>query len=279
MVDQRSSKESPIGPAPFDLPKAPDMADFAIAPPTMSRRADRWDNLAFSSSLPDLHDMEELEKALLTTLRPANAWDVLVFSGEGDQRVETLLAAAGRALLEWNRFEAHLPFLLEALAAYGAPSPVLRRAYHVVNTFEQRLDMLRSAVEVYAILSPVQCGEVDLRVTIDQKWRQFGLRRDEIAAGKVLHDPLLGADEVKTSGYVLVPLYYDPARRRIDGGPDYVYNSKDLDYYAREFGALGDNVLHLVEHVEIHSKPWWHQGNRTSVAKAIASRILRPDKI
>ena len=112
-------------------------------------------------------------------------WDRRPWPEVGDDSIEKLYAAAGRALSQWERYEGALSLLFSALVA-SALTNAARRAYYAVRPFEGRADMLRAASEAYFTENP----DPELSTQFNRVLRNatnFSPRRNEIAHGLVNH--------------------------------------------------------------------------------------------
>jgi hypothetical protein len=161
-------------------------------------------------------------------------WDPRPWPRRGDDSIEVLYAAAGRALSQWERYEGALSLLFSAFVS-TALTPAARRAYSAVRTFEGRVDMLRAAAEAYFAEKP----DSDLLrqfKDILQDATNFAPRRNDIAHAFVDHfmscSP--GAMTCEDATYCLYPSDANSKDRL----PPYCFSSVELDYFFTEFYQL-----------------------------------------
>ena len=184
-------------------------------------------------------------------------WEQRPLPKRGDLRPTKTFAAVGQALSHWSRFESHLAILFVSFAAHAGPSPVARRAFGAVRTFEGRLEMLRAASDVYFAHAPDAHKQSEFNKLARRDWREFSARRNEIAHGIVQPNPE-GIPGVAIKGYALVPLLllHNSSKRNVGWGPDFVYSSVEIDYYSKEFEQLATTALPFVQFILSRPRPF-----------------------
>jgi hypothetical protein len=173
-------------------------------------------------------------------------WDRRPWPPHGDTDQEKLYAGVGRALSEWERYDARLSFLFAAFTSQE-DNAIGRRAYSAVRTFEGRRDMLRAASEAYFVLHPNKEFLAAFKEIL-RNAATFSERRNDISHGAVDHyrpepptlPPTLGGDE-----YALFPSFATFRTRNVNNEPTYCYTSAELEYFRQQFYELRRPVADL----------------------------------
>jgi len=177
----------------------------------------------------------------------ANPWDIPSSPTSGDDSLDTLYQAVGRALTEWEHVESALgdlfAFLVGAPWEYPSKQPAVR-AYGSVISFQQRATMLIEAAEAYFNLHPDENLTHRFSRIVSTECREFSSRRNEIAHGRVqaaFESPMGG----RLSNF-LTPGLYASKKWRPNEPPKYIYTSKEIDYFRNQFEELYDRIRGLV---------------------------------
>ena len=169
-------------------------------------------------------------------LRP---WDRRPWPPSGDANQETLYAAVGRALSEWERYDAVLSFLFSAFATPADPA-IGRRAFSAVRTLEGRIEMLRAASEAYFSAYPNEQFLTAWKEILSSA-TQFSARRNDIAHGAVDYyqpEPPTPREIPAPERYALFPSFATFRERDMDNAPRYCYTSIQLEYFRQQFFLL-----------------------------------------
>ena len=110
-------------------------------------------------------------------------WDRTPWPERGDDNINDTYAGVGRALSQWERYEAGLALLFSAVVA-GIKTTAAMRAYSAVRTFEARVEMLRAASAAYFAKSPDEAVQ-KIFVEVVRDAACFSPRRNDIAHGVV----------------------------------------------------------------------------------------------
>jgi hypothetical protein len=182
-------------------------------------------------------------------------WDPRPWPKRGDDSIETLYAAAGRALSQWERYENTLSLLFSALVA-TALTPAARRAYHAMRTFEDRVCMLRAAAEGYFAEKPDPDLLTELKEIL-QSAANFAPRRHDIAHGVVdrymPYPP--GSTSPEDATYCLYPSGGCSSERDRDNLPAYCLTSAELDYFFSEFYRLQEPAASVTMRILKRDQP------------------------
>ncbi|MGQ0741596.1 MAG: hypothetical protein ACT4OG_04790 [Alphaproteobacteria bacterium] len=195
-----------------------------------------------------------------------NPWNVPPPPDKGDLAEDTLFASVGRALSAWEKFEINLARLFAAVLGPTESIHPAMRAYGAVITFRGRIQMLSMAAETRFIEAPSEVVQPDFKQVISRA-QDYGARRNEIAHGVVLPYQDI-ADENTREGYVLAPAVYLSTKRKFlpspsllshyKSSPSYVYSSKEVLAFARQFYRLATSLnplwyyftqLHIIGHL------------------------------
>jgi hypothetical protein len=179
-------------------------------------------------------------------LKELSPWDRRPWPTCGDTNQDTLYAAVGRALSEWERYDATLSFLYSSLVT-TIQLLAARRSYSAVRTFEGRMEMLRAASEAnfseYPDAVQLTAWKVILRNSM-----KYCERRNEIAHGAVDHyqpEPPALTEFAALDTFALFPSYATFRTRELDGTPTYCYTEAELEYFRQEFFKLRRPVIDL----------------------------------
>jgi hypothetical protein len=165
-------------------------------------------------------------------------WDRRPWPEVGDDSIEKLYAAAGRALSQWERYESALSLVFSAFVALALTNAA-RRAYYAVRSFEGRANMLRAASEAYFTENP----DPELSMQFNGVLRNaanFSPRRNEIAHGVVNHfmSSRPGSRLATDATYCLYPSNASVRDGELAPLPSYCCSSVELDYFFSEFYQL-----------------------------------------
>ena len=156
--------------------------------------------------------------------------DRLPSEDQGDHSAESIYAAVGRALTNWELLQEELTFLFALLA--GQNSYPLMRAFGTLESAIPKVKMLRAAAEVS--LSPQLLGDTKkLLSAIDD----FNQRRNDIAHASVAEH----ANKERSLGFYLAPGFSVTTKFDIADWPNpskYRWKAKQIDYYAEQFEQL-----------------------------------------
>jgi hypothetical protein len=182
-------------------------------------------------------------------------WDPRPWPKRGDGSIESLYAAAGRALSQWERYENTLSLLFSAFVT-TALTPAAHRAYRAVRTFEDRVEMLRAAAEAYFAEKP----DPDLLTQfkeILQSAANFAPRRHEIAHGVVDHfmPSPPGSTSPDDATYCLYSSCKRSSERDHGNHPSYCFSSAELDYFFSEFYRLQEPAASVTMRILKRDQP------------------------
>jgi hypothetical protein len=166
-------------------------------------------------------------------------WDRRPWPSQGDTSQEALYAGIGRALSEWERYEAVLSFLFSSFVSPSDPA-IARRAYSAVRTFEGRTEMLRAASEAHFWAYPNHDFLASFKIVL-QGATTFSPRRNDIAHGAVDHyrpPPPALRDVPAPNTFALFPSFASFRERDINNAPLYCYTSPELEYFRQQFFIL-----------------------------------------
>jgi hypothetical protein len=180
------------------------------------------------------------------TPKQLKPWDPPPFPAKGDQDVRNTYEWIGRALTEWESFEANFGAIFGILV--GDPniiSPAMR-AYGSVLTFRGRVDMTTAAAKAFFTQHPNQASY--FFETIKEEAIGYAMRRNEIAHGIV---QLYYPRGKKADGTVLGPSRFATSKQKLtwETGqfpfkitPTYAYASAELMIFTRDFHSLAQRT-------------------------------------
>lgn len=180
----------------------------------------------------------------------SNPWDILPTPDKGDPSADITFTAVGRAMTEWEHVESALGDFFAFLLGvdFGLSDPALR-AYGSVTSFSNRATMLEQAAEAFFHINPNPQFKERFRRLITIECRKFSARRNEIAHGRVL----AGFDKAGGISHFLMPSLYAVKKWDLQNIPQYLYTSKEISHFSREFDSLYHRVAALVN--EMHIAP------------------------
>jgi hypothetical protein len=186
---------------------------------------------------------------------------------------DKVFAAVGRALCSWETMEAKFAVLYTILHGHKRSRNRWVRdgerltEYGWKTNFETRMDMLKNALEAYYTRDPSQPREARLECALDaliHKAKQLSSKRHQIAHS-VIGPHMLPEDKQWPDGgmgplryAIMAPLYMansliskDKPTVPSDTPPwMYAYRIKDIDAFASEFAALGEQVDQLIDDLD-----------------------------
>ncbi len=180
------------------------------------------------------------------TPRQGKPWDRPPLPKKGDDDQNDTFRWVGRALTEWEEFEAYFGKIYGVFVGATEDADPALRSYGAVLTFRSRLAMVRAAAEAFFAQFKPHGASVIFKHLAD-KAEKYSARRNEIAHGMVqLYFP-----EGKSNGTVLVPARFATSRKtliRKEGDlhstitPDYAYASPELIHLTRDFYLLAQEA-------------------------------------
>jgi hypothetical protein len=186
----------------------------------------------------------------MTQQSTLHAWDRRPWPSQGDVNMDRLYASVGRALSQWERYEAHLALLFSAFVT-GMETDIARRAYCAVRTFEGRAEMLRAAAEAYFHHVPATELKRQFKAVITAA-AQYSPRRNDIAHGVLDHwqpfPPMLPR-ELENSWALYPSAASFKGRDFVQNAPFYCYTSAEINYFYEKFNDLCDPVSHVAGQV------------------------------
>ena len=170
-----------------------------------------------------------------------NLWDRRPWPSMGEANQGAVYEGIGRALSEWERYEAGLSFLF----ANFIGAPVLlggMRVFSAVRTFEGRTEMLRAASEAFfhgygKAASPL----LDDYKSVLRGATCFSQRRNDIAHGVVDYyrpEPPTPALMPLDATFAMFPAYSTFRERNVESVPTYCYTVNELEYFRLCFAEL-----------------------------------------
>jgi hypothetical protein len=166
-----------------------------------------------------------------------NAWDRRPWPAQGDPDMDVLYASVGRALSQWERYEAHLALLFSAFVT-GMETDIARRAYCAVRTFEGRAEMLKAASEAYFHTYP--------NFTLQDRFKDvlrdakcYSPRRNDIAHGVLDHwQPESGSPRSRETWGLYPSAASFKDRSFVQNMPEYCYTSVEISYFYQKFNEI-----------------------------------------
>lgn len=170
----------------------------------------------------------------------------------GDPDKDTVFAAVGRALSEWEKLEGHMALIFEHLVSGDRISLPAIRAYGSVLTSRGRGEMISAAADAVFFLSPNAGLKKELDKLVETVGR-FAGRRNEIAHGIVNgyypdRKPFTSSRKPpEMKGYVLGPSEYSTNKTKLERrslidrahrAPSYAYSSTEIAHYQSHFERL-----------------------------------------
>ncbi len=121
------------------------------------------------------------------------------------------------------------------------------RVFGSIRTFEGRLEVLKSAADLYFRQHHVPF-EAEFRKLAKGLWRDFGARRNELAHGVVQPYGLTRGTNLTaaTGQFYLIPSFIDTSKWKSESPPSYCYVADDVEHYAAEFGKLIAPVVSMM---------------------------------
>lgn len=180
-----------------------------------------------------------------------NPWDVLPKEPKGDNNINVLYAAVGRALSEWEHLESRLGDIFAGLCQSPSEGPA--RAYGAIASNSGRVGVLGQAFACHPARK--QTDLIGFPKFLDHV-RHFGGRRNEIAHGIAMSLQHNEDDQ----GCFLIPAHYNSRKQFSDTHKrevlsqippptdlewiwgKYAYNSTQVNYYTSKFYALRDRA-------------------------------------
>jgi len=189
--------------------------------------------------------------------RKENPWDPLPWPKIGEASPETLYAAMGEALSNWEDFDATLGAVFAAFVS-DDPRPA-ERAYFAIRTFEGRLEMVRAASTAYFDARPNTQLQERLKELISSA-KNFSERRNEIAHSTVDLFRLEGERDpiIESRGYALFPTRASFRHRDVENTPRYCYTTPEINYFSEHFNCLvapAADLCGLVSRDRLKPKP------------------------
>jgi hypothetical protein len=166
-----------------------------------------------------------------------NPWDCPPWPERGDDNINIIFAAVGRALTYWETVEEELANIFSILvgnrATYPATEPAIR-AYGTVISSISRTKMLSAAATSYF------AG--DLKGTLAQEIKDiidhangWAARRNDIAHGRV--------GKIKSRpGYLLFPSLYNTKKHPVGARPTYLFSSTEINDIHGNFRQLQTRI-------------------------------------
>ena len=184
-----------------------------------------------------------------------NPWDVLPKEPKGDDNINVLYAAVGRALSQWESLESVLGSIFARLCQSDSEAPA--RAYGTIVSAKGRIDLLREAFACHPARKTVDLQ--GLPKLLDHVGH-FGSRRNEIAHGIAMNLAYNHDDQ----GCFLCPARYNSKKHFSDTSKTealnavpaptdlewmwgkYTYNSTQIGYYTARFCELDNRATHFL---------------------------------
>ncbi len=180
----------------------------------------------------------------------SNPWDDRPWAEFGVKSENELFVAIGKALSHWELLEQAVAslFTLVTVGSYFAPTAPALRAYCSVANSNNRIQMVRAAVESW-LREWKDCPFAENALSLLIECSGWAGRRNDIAHGLV--DRFV--DEFG-KGWFLVPSIYSKKGRNERGKIDYRYNAQIVDMF-------GDHFLHLHNRLNetISAMGEWHR--------------------
>ena len=186
----------------------------------------------------------------MTTLN--HPWNQFDQADQGDEDINVLFAAVGKAISSWETMESHLGSIFADLCGPQNEAPF--RAYGTVSSSRGRISMIR---EAYAVSTLSEFMDDDLSNLLGDV-EKFAARRNDIAHGLVQHRVVHDKDR----GHFWGPPTYNSKRQPSKAEHDmmmqreaddwhkglqgsYSYNSAQIDHYTAEFSKLAERAFDI----------------------------------
>jgi len=172
-------------------------------------------------------------------------WDPPPFPENGDDDERSTFEWIGRALSEWERFEAFLGLIFGVfVGSYDGDAPAMR-AYGTVASFKARIDMIKAAADAHFMKHPNSASAIFDHIC--EEAIGFSARRNEIAHGVV---QLYYPDGKNAAGSVLGPSLHATRKRKLSKKvgdpisikPTYAYSAQELLKFTRDFHLLAQRA-------------------------------------
>ena len=181
------------------------------------------------------------------TPKQAKPWDLLSKPRNGDQNENITFLSVGKAMSQWEFFEAYLGLIYGQLVGDVSETSPAMRAYGVVSSFSTRLEMIDQAAKAHFFAFP---DDVALLLKdLLESAKRFSARRNEIAHGIVQPYQPQG---LSIPGYALLPSRHATRKRELSNNPikgnaeiisAYAYASDEIDYFGECFSALANQAM------------------------------------
>jgi len=166
-----------------------------------------------------------------------NPWDYPPWPERGDDDINTIFAAVGRAMTYWETVEEELANTFSILvgnrAAYPATEPAIR-AYGTVISSIARTKMLSAAATAYFANDPDSPLAEEIRSIISHA-NGWAARRNDIAHGRV------GRIQSRP-GYLLFPSLYNTKKHPVGAKPIYLFSSVEINEIHGQFRQLQTRI-------------------------------------
>ncbi|HEY4345811.1 MAG TPA: hypothetical protein VGN05_15785 [Parvibaculum sp.] len=183
------------------------------------------------------------------TPKQPKPWDRPPLPAKGDDDERNTFEWVGRALSEWEHFEAYFGLIFGVLVGAKNETEPALRAYGSVMTFRGRGDMIRAAADAYFVKHP-HPAQAMLKLLLDEA-TGFAALRNDIAHGIVQpYSP----DGQTIQGSALIPARHATKTRKLakqtSGAPStitlaYAYGSAELMAITKEFHLLANRTMGL----------------------------------
>ena len=179
------------------------------------------------------------------TPRGSNPGDLPVILEKGDDTGDSLFAAVGKALSNWEHLENQLAFLFTVFVGgkvtRDLPAPAVR-AYGTVMSFKGRAAMLQAAAKAYFLSRP-DLGHAEQWSDMVKQLEGFSERRNDIAHGSV--ECSFDLDSEKKLGFFLMPGLYVSKKYPTGEPPKYQLTAEQVLRFAQCFADLAASVSHF----------------------------------
>jgi hypothetical protein len=171
-----------------------------------------------------------------------NPWDERPWAQQGNKNHDEIFTAVGSALSDWELLEQSIAavFTLVTVGSYYAPSTPALRAYSSVISSNNRIQMVRAALQAW-LRERKDCPLQGNVLTILSECSGWAGRRNDVAHGIV--DRFL--DEFE-KGWFLVPGLYAKRGRNEVGKVDYRYNAEIIHGFGGQFIELHNRLSETV---------------------------------
>lgn len=191
-------------------------------------------------------------------------WDRPSFPKRGNLSQRVLYASIGHALMNWEEIEGACAHLYSTLTKGHPYDTAANQEYGEPHNFIQRFTKLQKAMCDYTKIKPSQKreGEFD---RLSKLILGFSKRRNDIAHGRArwMHwvitpdsrETILTVKE--RLQWCVIPPHFKGNKFTPDNRPTYVFSSREINTYAKQFMDVALQMSAFVGSIESEIRPAW----------------------